>query len=96
MVYINLCILRHLKEELPWVIDGRLWVVSNKMLFRTVMPLRKLKKKIVLNSKQYCMRYYVTLSNVFSLNNAYGTKNLLRTCWSIIRYVFVYSCNITI
>ena len=35
------------------------------------------------------MRCYVTLSNVFYLNNAYGTKNFLRTCWPIIRYVLL-------
>ena len=41
---------------------------------------KKLKKKAVINLKQYCMCYYVTLSIVFYLNNTYGTKNLLRTC----------------
>ena len=28
------------KEELAWAIDKRLRVVSNKMLFKTVIPLR--------------------------------------------------------
>ena len=28
------------EEELAWVIDKRLWVISNKMLFKTVVPLR--------------------------------------------------------
>ena len=28
------------KEELAWVIDKRLWAISNKMLFKTVIPLR--------------------------------------------------------
>ena len=31
---------RYLKEELVWAIDKRLRVVSNKMLFKTVIPLR--------------------------------------------------------
>ena len=28
------------KEELAWVIDKWLWAISNKMLFKTVVPLR--------------------------------------------------------
>ena len=38
VVYVN--VLRHLKEELAWVIGKWLWVNSNKMLFTTVIPLR--------------------------------------------------------
>ena len=34
------------------------------MLFKSYAT-KKLKNKAVLNLKQYCMRYYVTLSNVF-------------------------------
>ena len=33
-------LLRHLKEELGWAIDKWLWVISNKILFKTVVPLR--------------------------------------------------------
>ena len=40
VVYMNICVLRHLKEELAWVIDKRLRVISNKMLFKTVIPLK--------------------------------------------------------
>ena len=40
VAYVNVCILRRLKEELAWVIDKRLRVISNKMLFKTVVPLR--------------------------------------------------------
>ena len=29
-----------LKEELAWITDKRLQVISNKMLFKTVLPLR--------------------------------------------------------
>ena len=36
----NIRISRSLKEELAWVIDKRLWVISNKMLFKTIVPLR--------------------------------------------------------
>ena len=35
MANVNVCILRHLKEELAWAIDKWLWVISNKMLFKT-------------------------------------------------------------
>ena len=40
MVYMNVRASRHLKEELAWVIDKWLWVISNKMLFKTVIRLR--------------------------------------------------------
>ena len=40
VVYVNVRVSRHSKEELPWVIDKRLRAVSNKMLFKTVVPLR--------------------------------------------------------
>ena len=40
VVYVNVCISRHLKGELAWVIDKRLWLIINKMLFKTVIPLR--------------------------------------------------------
>ena len=53
-------------EELAWAVDKQLRVISNKMLFKAVVrTTKKLKKKAVLNLKQYCMHYYVTLSNVF-------------------------------
>ena len=68
MAYMIVCISRCLKEELAWAIDKRLRVVSNKMLFKTVLrTTKKLTNKTVLNLKQYCMCYYVTLiiSNIF-------------------------------
>ena len=37
---VNIHVSRRLKEELAWVIDKRLWVISNKILFKTVVPLR--------------------------------------------------------
>ena len=40
MVYINVCVSKQLKEELAWAIDKQLWVISNKMLFKTVIPHR--------------------------------------------------------
>ena len=40
MAYVNVHELRHLKEELVWATDKRLQVISNKMLFKTVIPLR--------------------------------------------------------
>ena len=53
-----------LKEELAWAMDKQLRVVSNEKLFKQLYATKKLKKKAVLNLKQYCMHYYVTLSNV--------------------------------
>ena len=61
----NVRVLKHLKEELVWAIDERLQVISNKMLFRTVITYttKKLKNKGILT--QYCMHCYVALSNMF-------------------------------
>ena len=67
VAYVNVCKLRHLKEELAWCIDKWLWVISDKTIFKTVIPrkLKKLKNNAILNLKQYCMSCYVTLSNKF-------------------------------
>ena len=40
VAYMNICIIRHLKEELAEVTDKYLWIISNIMLFKTVIPLR--------------------------------------------------------
>ena len=56
VVHVNVHVLRHLKEELAWAIDKRIWVTSNKMLFTTVIrTTNKLKNKIILDLTQYCM-----------------------------------------
>ena len=47
----NVHVLRCLKEELAWVIDKWLWVISNKMLFKTVVPLRKRANVILIFKK---------------------------------------------
>ena len=68
MVDVDVCISSHLKEELTWAIDKRLWVISTIMLFKnskSTKELKKLKNKAVLYLKQYCMRCYVALSYVF-------------------------------
>ena len=36
----NVCVSRLLKEELAWAIDKQLWLIINRMLFKTVIPLR--------------------------------------------------------
>ena len=41
VTYVSLHVSRCLKEELAWVIDKALRVISNAMLFKTVIPLRK-------------------------------------------------------
>ena len=40
MAYVNVGVLRHLKEELGLAIDKRLLLIINKMLFKTVIPPR--------------------------------------------------------
>ena len=42
-------VMRRLKEELAWAIDERLQVISNIMLFKAIIPLKKLKNKVVLS-----------------------------------------------
>ena len=37
---VNARVSRRLKEELSWVIDKRLRLIVNTMLFKTVIPLR--------------------------------------------------------
>ena len=67
-MYVNVCILRCLEEELSWAIDKWLWLIINTMLFKIVIATTKnLKNKAIFNLKQYCMCSYVTLSNVFQL-----------------------------
>ena len=40
VAYVNVRVSKSLKEELAWAIDKRLRVISNKMLFKTVIPQR--------------------------------------------------------
>ena len=40
MAYVNLRVSRRLKEELGWAIDKQLRLIIDKMLFKTVIPLR--------------------------------------------------------
>ena len=40
MEYVNVRISRCLKEELGWAIVRQLWLITSKMLFKTVTPLR--------------------------------------------------------
>ena len=40
VAYMNIRVSKRLKEQLAWDIDKWLWVISNKMLFKTVIPLR--------------------------------------------------------
>ena len=40
MAYVGVHVSRRLKEELAWATDKRLQVISNIMLFKTVIPLR--------------------------------------------------------
>ena len=58
MVCVCVCISRYLKEELAWAIDKQLWIISNIMLFKTVIPLRNYEIKPF---HQFCMHCYVAL-----------------------------------
>ena len=40
VAYLNVRVSRRLKEELGWAIDKRIRLIANKMLFKTVIPLR--------------------------------------------------------
>ena len=68
MVDVDVHVSSHLKEDLTWAIDKRLWVISTIMLFKngkSTKEVKKLKNKAILNLKQYCMCCYVALSYVF-------------------------------
>ena len=45
-MYMNIFVSKCLKEELAWAIDKWLWVVSNKMLFKTNIPQRIMHMKL--------------------------------------------------
>ena len=40
VAHVNMRVLRHVKEELGWVIDKRLRLIINKILVKTVIPLK--------------------------------------------------------
>ena len=40
VAYMYVRVSKHLKEELTWAIDKWLQVISDKILFKTVIPLR--------------------------------------------------------
>ena len=46
MVDVDVRILSHLKEELAWAVDKRLWVISTIMLFKNSYSTKELKKLI--------------------------------------------------
>ena len=52
VVYINMPVLRYLKEELSWAIDEQLWVISNKMLFKTVTVLPQIMAPTLISFQQ--------------------------------------------
>ena len=56
--------MRQLIEELAWATDKRLWVISNIMLFITVIPLRNQKIKLF-QVYIYCMCCYIPLSKIY-------------------------------
>ena len=47
VVYENVLVSKHSKEELAWAIDKRLCPISNKILFITFVPLRNLRIKLL-------------------------------------------------
>ena len=64
VAYVNIRILRCLKEKLGLAIGKWLRLIINSVIYNNYTT-KNLKNKAVLSSKQYCMRCYVTLSNVF-------------------------------
>ena len=68
MVYVNVHVSRHLKEELAWAIDKRLRVNCNKMLFKMVILLET-KNIVALNLKQYYLHCYVRMSTLVMYSN---------------------------
>ena len=71
MSCVGIHVSRRLKEELAWATDKRLQVISNIMLFKTVISLcKKLKNKAVLsvdNIVCVAMWYLVMYSNYLEI-----------------------------
>ena len=66
MVDVYVHVLSHLKEELAWAVDKRLWVISTIVLFKNSKSTKELKNKAVLNLKNIvCIARWllVTYSN---------------------------------
>ena len=51
------CVFKCIREELDWVTNKPLWVISNKVSYTS----KELKNKAILNLKQCCMCSYVVL-----------------------------------
>ena len=64
MAFMVVQVLRHLKVELAWAVDKWLQVISNIMLFKTVISVRNL-RKCCFKFEEYCMHCYVVLTNVY-------------------------------
>ena len=55
------------------------------------------KNKTVINLKKYRIHCHVTLSNVLQLMLMKTCIHIkLGTCWPVIRYVYVFYCNIRV
>ena len=99
VAYVNMCISRHLTEELDWAIDKKLWISG---LFKNSYTTKNIKNKAILNIKQYCMHCYVTLNNIIELMHMetcihYSTKNLLasyKVCLCLLLYYNNYHCTV--
>ena len=50
----HMCI-KTFKEELAWAIDKRLRIISNKMLFKTVIPLKTKKSRFKFETTLYAL-----------------------------------------
>ena len=44
MVDVDVCVSSHLKEELTWAIDKRLWLITTIMLFKNSKSTKELKE----------------------------------------------------
>ena len=54
------------KRRAGWAIDKWPQVISDIIIFKAVSyTTKKLNNKAILKLKQYCMRCYVTLSNIY-------------------------------
>ena len=94
MAYVNVHVVRHLKEELAWVIDKRLQVNSNNILFiYNCYSTKNLTNKASLNVKQYCMCCYVAMWPIVMYSKQCVWRRVfsiqLGACWPVIRYVIL-------
>ena len=71
----------YLKEELTWAIDIQFWFISIQLYYY-------IRNRAILSLQQYCMNYYVVLSDHILCH----CENLSLLCLTIVLHMYVAIC----